>query len=139
MSKIAYDYTNTELLSWFWGYVVKAGVSNSGFVVDPAAGHYLAEARYLRGVLLSRLERKERPFTRGDIVKISKRAPSNISSVNKSGEGNSYRQVGRSDTCEITRVIYSGSDKWLLVFKNAQDHMFPAECFEKMEGVTAPA
>lgn len=139
MSKLAYDYTNEELVDAFGKAAAQAGVSNSGLVIDPMAGYLLAEVRYFRGVLLSRLEGKERPFTRGDIVKLSKRAPSNIPSVNRGGEGNFHKQVGRNDVCEITRVIYSGSDKWLLVFKNAQDYIFPAECFEKMEGATAPA
>jgi len=114
MAKLAYDYTHAELVDAFWRTVAKAGVSNSGLAIDIMAGHDRAEASYLRGVLLSRLELQERPFTRGDYVRLSKSdSRCIVSSVNPYGD---YYTHGRAEPGKrrmwwpepSTRVLASG-------------------------------
>ena len=137
MAKLAYDYSRAELVDAFWRTVAKAGVSNSGLAIDIMAGHDRAEASYLRGVLLSRLELQERPFTRGDYVRLSKSdSRCIVSSVNPYGDYYTHGRAEPGKTYVVARTIYEGAGKWSLCFEGSFDdrpYRYPAEHFEKVE------
>ncbi len=133
MGKLAYDYTHAELVDAFTEAVAKSGISNSGLVISVFAGYDAAEAFYLKGVLLSRLEGAERPFTRGDHVKISGSASrqATVLSQNTSGEYYSFGRAEPGKTYEVFRVFYESNGKWSLSFGGEEGYRYPAERFEK--------
>ncbi|MEK7138002.1 MAG: hypothetical protein AAB787_00690 [Patescibacteria group bacterium] len=134
MAKLAYDYSNEELVHAFSKAVARAGVSNSGLVIDIMAGQDRSEAIYLRGVLLSRLDGKERPFTQGDRVRLSEHARHYVASRNTGGE--SYYSRGKAETgktYEVFRTFYEGSGEWSIYFVGDEEYRYPAEHFKKVE------
>ena len=137
MSKLAYDYTHRELMDAYWKAVAQAAVSNSGLIIDVTGGSRMMEAYYLHGVLLSRLEGKERPFTRGDHVRISPKATYICHSVNSVGEYYSRGQANLEKVHEVVRVFYEKEGKWTLSFKDEDEeeekYRYPADRFEKVE------
>jgi hypothetical protein len=128
MTKLAYDYTHMELVDAFVRAVAKAGVANSGLVIEIMGPHHAREARYLRGVLLARLEGQERPFTKGDRVRLKTRLA--VSSVNYDG-GYYRREVHAGKEYAVSRVFYDGIGKWSISLGEDADFRFPAEEFKK--------
>ena len=140
----AYDCSNEELTKKFWEALARAAVSGSGLVISFTGGYERAEAFYLYGVVLSRLEGKRPPFTPGDRVRISPDATYQCHSVNTVGE---YYSLGKSqpDTeYEVAKVYYEkqyrphSSDHeyvWTLSFAQEEmvDYRFPADRFEKVK------
>ena len=95
MAQWAYEMDNRTLLKEFWMACARAGVSGSGLVIDVAGPSNAEEARYLKGVLLARLEGKKPPFKRGDVV----------------------NPVGGGQPRTIERIHYNGGDQWSLEFE----------------------
>ncbi|HUD02570.1 MAG TPA: hypothetical protein VMR46_00930 [Candidatus Paceibacterota bacterium] len=134
MDKLAYDYSNRELMEAYWEAVARAAVSNSGLVIDFAGGFFLEKAYYLHGIVLSRLEGKERPFTRGDHVHINPKATYMCRSINAAGEYYSHGAVDPKKTYEVDRVFYEKDGTWALSFKGDEEgYRYTADRFEKVE------
>ncbi len=126
--KTAYEMTNEELLREFGQACAEARLSNSGFVVDVMGPVHASEARYLKGVVLARLDGQKPPFSRGDVVQ------------SKSGDGARAvgwhgRLSGASEPHEIFRVHYLGNEKWLLEFRNLPEGMEGTPLFQAEEFV----
>lgn len=129
MDKLAYDCSNTELVDEFWRAVARAGVSNSGLVIDTMAGSDRAEDLYFRGVLLSRLEGKERPFIRGDRVQLLSSKSGYSCSVNRYDYSRGSVEHGK--VYEVSRTFYENDGKWSLIFKGDEyERRYSAELFE---------
>ncbi len=109
MSQWAYGLPNKELVEEFARACAQSGMSNSGLVIDVMGSVYYAEeVRYLKGVLLARLEGAKPPFGRGDIVKT--KTGKNVYSVEHAYSlPHNQRQI-------ISRIYYDGG-RWLLKFK----------------------
>jgi hypothetical protein len=140
MDKLAYDYTNTELMEAYWEAVAQAAVSNSGLVIDFTGGIRWEEAYYLNGVVFSRLEGKVRPFTRGDRVRINPKATYLCRSVNYAEQYHSCGEADPKKVYKVARVIYEKNGTWTLSFKGDEEsYRYPADRFEKVEEKTSAA
>lgn len=124
--RTAYEMTNEELLREFGQACAEAGLSNSGLVIDVMGPVHVGEARYLKGVVLARLDGQKPPFSCEDVV--------------QSKSGGEVRAVGYgglfaiSGSHEIFRVHYLGNEKWLMELRDIPEAtrgtlMFPAEEF----------
>ncbi|MEK7180397.1 MAG: hypothetical protein AAB706_02890 [Patescibacteria group bacterium] len=112
MGKWAYDYSNDELVKAVIQQAAQAGISNSGVMFDFTAGYRLGELRYLRGVLLARLDNVRPPFEIGQVVEARK---------------------GRY-IYTVQRIFYEGSNKWILSFRGAEENQYYyAENFKKVD------
>lgn len=136
--KTAYDYSNEELVREFWVTCAKAGVSNSGLVIDVGAGSHMEQAQYMGGIVLSRLEGKTLPFKRGDVV----RAKPEIKLVYPHQYWGS--EIGSGRSYEVKRVHYYVGGKWFLEFYGVRGERgaphYNAENFELVEAaISAPA
>jgi len=69
-STSAYDLSNEKLIGLFSGACLKAGASNSRTVLNPSGRYDMAEAAFLQGVVLARLDGKEPPFIEGTSVQV---------------------------------------------------------------------
>lgn len=114
MSRLAYDYTNEELVD---------------IVIDIMAGSHRHEYIYLRGVLLSRLDGKQPPARCGDIVVVEGKGSGRPTVYSLRGNG----AVSKGEKLEITRTWYLGNGRWTYSFDKAKEHQFAAENFEKVE------
>lgn len=128
MSKLAYDYTNEELIDAVGRAAAQSGFSNSGMVIDIMAGSHRQEYIYLRGVLLSRLDGKQPSARRGDIVVVEGKGSGRPTVYSLRGNG----AVSKGKKLEITRTWYLGNERWAYSFDNATEHQFAAENFEKV-------
>lgn len=129
MSKLAYDYTNEELVDALGKSAARCGFSNSGLVIDPMAGYDRQEYHYLKGVLLSRLDGEQPPARRGDIVVLGPEGSGRPTLYSIRGNGS----VSKGKKLEITRTWYLGNGRWAYSFDSATEYQFAAENFEKAE------
>src|SRR3989338_9343917 len=65
MSENPYSWDTATLLSKFMDACGRAGFSNCGLVISPTADNDLADAHYLRGVVLARIDQVKPPFVAG--------------------------------------------------------------------------
>ena len=123
----AYDWPNEKLINGYAETCMRAGVSNSGLVIDFMAGSNHEEARYLRGVILSRLDGKTQSFKRNDVVVI-KADIRTVSSKQYWGP-----TLGHNNNFTIRRVHYDNG-KWFLEFEGIRcDEGIPLYDAEKFE------
>ncbi len=117
--KSAYDLENEELLRMFMNACARAGVSGSGLVIDPSAGYELAEAHYLKGVVLARMEGKRPPFKAGDEI------------ISESGVRETYSTLAipPKQKLGVRRIYYMGGDDWSVEFPEYSGHPYPADKF----------
>ena len=115
----AYNLDNEGLLKIFMNACARAGVSRSGLVIDPPAGYELAEAHYLKGVVLARMEGKRPPFKAGDEI------------ISESGvrEGYSTLAIPPKQKLRVRCVYYKGSNNWSVEFPGLSGGSYPAEKF----------
>ena len=140
MSQNEYELTNEELLDAFLQAVARAGVSNSGLVFDAMAGHERAEAAYLNGVVLSRLDGVKPPFSRGAQVAPKEAASVPVLSVNRGRHGHRvYIGPEKKGKYTVNRVVYEGNAKWSLYFKEVEEYRYPAEHFKAVSASSAQA
>src|SRR3569832_2801825 len=112
MAKWAYEMSDQELLDEFMNACARAGTSNSGLVIDFSAGSDRAEAHYLRGVVLSRIDGEKPPFARGDKVILNQPPAQSVNKVNYSP-----RFLKEGEVHEVSRIYYEGKRTWALSFK----------------------
>lgn len=123
----SYEIPAEELLDRFMRATAQAGVSNSGLVIDVAAGFDHANMRYFRGVVLARMEGKTPPYKSGGKVR-----------VKADGEARevSYRgpELVAKSVWTIERVWYRKS-VWALELKGVAGEvvspLYPASSFEE--------
>lgn len=137
MRKWAYEMTNEGLIQAFARACAEAGLSSSGLVIDLMGPAHASEARYLKSVLLARLEGQKPPFSRGDVVH------------SKSGASIRAVEYGTLSATpgphEILRIHYEGNGKWLLEIRDIPEGTegtwgtpkFPAEEFVLVPALTA--
>ncbi len=140
----AYDYTNKELVTAFLDAAARAGVSSSGLVFDLTRDSSVADACYLKGILLSRLDGKKPPFAAGDRAQFvwESRNPSTVYPVNFV-RGHYSRPEAKPDVLyEVARVFYEEDGEWTLFFKfdpkfegmeTYNEYRYPAKSFKKVE------
>jgi hypothetical protein len=129
----AYDYSNQELLEEYEKEIAKLAVQNSGLVIDLAPSGNL-DALYLRGILLSRMDKsQDMPFNRGDILRIDPQLRILVSAINLNRRGLNYYFRGDivGETFKVTRVYYLGNMKWGVSLEEHGHNLFPAERFLK--------
>lgn len=135
METWAYDMPHEELLRNFADACAEAGTANSGFVFDIMGPVHVANARYLKGVLLSRLEGKQPPFKRGNMVQ----PKAGSTGVHAEAYWGISVLPGVAQT--ITKIHYEGNGRWLLQFKGIPEGargfpQFKAEEFEAVPSIT---
>jgi len=126
--------TNEQLIQAFARTCAASGVANSGLVVDVMGPIHASEARYLKSVLLARLEGQKPPFNRRDLVESK--------SLQAVWSADGARFSATPGPHEIFRVHYEGNGKWFLEFKDIPEGRleaprFPAEEFVLVCAATA--
>ena len=123
----AYDWPNEKLINAYAEACMRAGVSNSGLVIDFMSGTNHEEARYLRGVILSRLDGKTQSFRRDDVVVIK----TDIRTV--SAKQYWGLALGHNKNFTIWRIHYDNG-RWFLEFRGIRGDrgaaLYDAEKFE---------
>jgi len=116
-STIAYDLNNEDLLDRFVNACVKAGISCSGLVIDPCADYDHMNAKYLRGVVLARLEGQKPPLASGTKV---------IVPEGRKVTGILYNQeiLFPGTIFTVERVFFFGKGNWCVELRKKQD-LFP--------------
>ena len=109
MSQWAYEMDNESLIREFARACAQSGTSNSGLVIDAMGSLYAEEVRYLKGVLLARLEGVKPPFKRNNIVQAK--------SAKEVHSTDWVRSLPSDSHQKIRRIHYDGNGKWLLEFK----------------------
>lgn len=128
----AYDMTNEQLLNAFAKAAAEAGIAGSGLCIDVMTGSKFAEFNYLKGAVLSRLERLKPPFTRGDEVVVNVVKPR----ITAQPRHPNYSPVLKSDTDKILVVFraYYMDEEWFLSFRDFVGEesplLYPVEDFE---------
>lgn len=121
-----YRWEHSRLVNEFSSACMRAGVSNSGFVISFSSGHDAMKARYLGSVLLARLEKANPPFVPGEVV-----TPlGKIREIAGYYFGNGGLSLPNRLTVE--EVWYRTNNSWLLVFKERTEETceIDAEVFE---------
>jgi hypothetical protein len=147
----AYEMKSEELMEALSRATVRAGISNSGLVIDLTGNNDGAGAFYLYGVVLSRLEGKLPPFKPGDVVIMDPKETyycgpviSSSSRHHASGEAapNVQYEVAAIYYEKVHRAAYRGGEQrlWTLRFndKAVGECRFTASRFLKV-GQAVPA
>lgn len=135
MSKLAYEYTNEELVDAFGEATAEAAVAWSGLIVDITADFRRTEYRYLRGVLLSRIDHLNPPATRGEKM-LFKPGVKEVTSLNRAS-GYQRNHVRKEDLpITVVRTWYEGNGTWSFSFDN-EGYRYPASQFESERAVEA--
>jgi hypothetical protein len=114
----AYNWPPAKLLDTFMQASARAGVSGSGLVIDLSSGTHSADATYLKGVLLARLEGAVPELKPGDKV----RATSSLLRPLTMGDWRvwiSSRNVKGDLT--ISKILYLGNKSWAYQFKEENE------------------
>ena len=123
----AYDWPNEKLVEYFMDACARAGISNSGLVIDFMAGSNFDEAHYIKGIILSRLDGKTPSFKRNDVVVIK----ANIRTI--SAKQSRGPDIGHNKNFTIWRVHYDNG-RWFLEFEGIRGDrgtaLYDAEKFE---------
>ncbi len=126
----AYDLTNEELVEKLKSACARAGCSNSGLVIDVMAGSDLEHARYLAGVVLSRLNGKQPPFKSGMTVRVKPGSQAKTERYNA-------QEINPDSNYTISKVHYSNNDKWLLHFREVENGNYYADNFEVIKNAAS--
>ena len=121
MSNYAFDLSNSVLLAELEVSAAKAGMSNSGFIIDVAGPMHAEEYRYLHGVVLSRLDGQIPPFRRGDVVALTQ---GQISAKTFTGRLASKLLSGKGSQHTVWRMWYLGNGAWMMSFNGDTDHCY---------------
>lgn len=133
-AKWAYDLSNSELLGKLVNVAARAGISGSGLVIDCGSQSYFSDLRYLKGVVLARLEGKKPPFKTGDRV---------FPVEGKTVTGKCLSTYGRdwwpkdyvfNDSAEVVGIIYLGNDEWEICLKGFCSDFDDGDRFQKGGG-----
>jgi len=136
MSQWAYEMSNRELLSAFAEACARSGLSNSGIIMSFTGSMDAERARYLRGVLLSRLDGLKPPFKPGDVVKPSGNGVSPVS------WRHGHTPLPQDKHQKILSILYAGNGDWLLELEGTQEGeygrpQFNAKAFVLVASVAA--
>ena len=114
MTENPYSWDTATLLSKFMDACGRAGFSNCGLVISPTADNDLADAHYLRGVVLARIDQVKPPFVAGDRVGAKSLLVKPVSVMHWRLDG-SQRHLPHQLT--VAKVIYCGSSRWQVLFR----------------------
>ncbi len=107
-----YNWSNDVLLDALVRVAARAGVSNSGLVIDLSASSDVSQLHYLKGVMLARLHGKQLPFNLGDAVK-----PKSGGLVKgRVSDGFCPREASFNEPEKIVKLWYLGNDRWEVGF-----------------------
>ncbi len=130
MSQWAYEMSHEELVNYFMRICARAGTASSGLVIDVTGLYEAAEAKYLKGVLLARLDGQKPPFKREEEIEVT------ADSV--------YvyhgRNLKKGEHLTIERIYYQDK-KWFVTFKGIEGEevippLYPVK--EHFKALTAP-
>lgn len=118
-----YDWDNETLLKGFMRACAKAGVSGSGLCYDPFAHYDHAEALFLKGVVLAKMEGARPPFKPSD-------------NVVTTSERRTWPQGGlQSDLIppgeivKVVRIQYDGKGVWKVGIRGHENLLYRTEDF----------
>lgn len=121
MSKYAFDMSNEELLDDLVYAAAKAGSANSGGVFDVAGPMYVEEFKYLRGVVLSRLEGQTPPFRRGDTLTLKAKVQGRRVYAKDCKDHSTSKYLVEGESLTVYRMWYFGSGNWKVTFGRGTD------------------
>jgi hypothetical protein len=122
-----------ELVDEFMNACARAGASNSGLVIDFAAGSDRAEAHYLKGVVLARIAGVKPPLRPGRKMIPLSSLPKGVVSVNYDRDSFAHLGINPGEVCKIRRILYV-EGKWQLCFEGREKYRFKLEDFELISG-----
>lgn len=125
MSDNPYTLSNKQLLDKFANTCARAGISNSGFMIDATGPSRARYAQYLKNVVLSRMDGKKPPFNPGDTVETKSESDEQIRPIDGNhGFFTCYDPaalMARGSSYKISEIYYRPSEtesEWWLRFRS---------------------